>query len=43
VASVLVAFDSGKTQKQPEDKNGIELSEDEVEALHSILKKAGRS
>ena len=39
VASVLVAFDASRTQKQG-DKGGVELSEDEVEALRSILKKA---
>jgi voltage-gated potassium channel len=39
VASVLVAFDASQTQKQ-RDKGGVELSEDEVEALRSILKKA---
>ena len=43
VASVLVAFDTGQTQKNSEDKNGVELSDDEVEALRSILKKAGKS
>jgi voltage-gated potassium channel len=42
VASVLVAFDASQTQK-PEERGGVELSEDEVEALRSILKKAGRS
>jgi voltage-gated potassium channel len=39
VASVLVAFDASRTQKQG-DKGGVELSEAEVEALRSILKKA---
>ena len=39
VASVLVAADAGRTRKQG-DKGGVELSEDEVEALRSILKKA---
>jgi voltage-gated potassium channel len=39
VASVLVAFDASRTQKQG-DNGGVELSEDEVEALRSILKKA---
>jgi len=39
VASVLVAFDAGQTQK-PRDKGGVELDEGEVEALRSILKKA---
>lgn len=39
VASVLVTFDASRTQKQG-DKGGVELSEDEVEALRSILKKA---
>ena len=43
VASVLVAFDTGQTQKKSEDKNGVELSDDEVEALRSILKRAGKS
>jgi voltage-gated potassium channel len=42
VASVLVAFDASRTQK-PEERGGVELSEDEVEALRSVLKKAGRS
>ena len=37
VASVLVAFDASRTQKQG-DKGGVELSE--AEALRSILKKA---
>jgi hypothetical protein len=36
---VLVAFDASRTQKQG-DNGGVELSEDEVEALRSILKKA---
>ncbi len=39
VASVLVAFDASRTRK-PEEKGGVELSEDEIEALRSILKKA---
>ena len=39
VASVLVAAAAGRTRKQG-DKGGGELSEDEVEALRSILKKA---
>src|SRR5918999_4740085 len=43
VASVLVAFDASRTQKKPEDKDGVELSEAEVEALRSILKKAEKS
>ena len=43
VASVLVAFDASRTQKKPEDKDGVELSEVEVEALRSILKKAEKS
>jgi voltage-gated potassium channel len=42
VASVLVAFDASRTQK-PEERGGVELSEDGVEALRSVLKKAGRS
>ena len=42
VASVLVAFDAGQTQK-PRDKGGVELDEGEVEALRSILKKAEKS
>jgi voltage-gated potassium channel len=37
VASVLVASDASQAQKKSE---GVELSEDEVEALRSILKKA---
>jgi voltage-gated potassium channel len=40
VASVLVAFDAGRTQKKPDDKGGVELDEGEIEALRSILKKA---
>ena len=39
VASVLVAFDASRTQRQG-GKGGVELSEEEVEALRSILKKA---
>jgi voltage-gated potassium channel len=39
VASVLVSFDASRTQK-PEEKGGVELSEAEVTALRSILKKA---
>jgi voltage-gated potassium channel len=42
VASVLVAFDASQRGK-PEDKDGVELSEVEVEALRSILKKAEKS
>ena len=43
VASVLVAADAGRTQKKPDDKGGVELDEGEVDALRSILKKAGGS
>src|ERR671916_821013 len=39
VASVLVAFDASRAQKQG-DNGVVELSDDEVEALRSILKKA---
>ena len=39
MASVLVAFDASRRPKQG-DKGGVELSEDEVEALRSILEKA---
>jgi voltage-gated potassium channel len=42
VASVLVAFDASRTRK-PEEKGGVELSEAEVDALRSILKKAEKS
>jgi len=42
VASVLVAVDASQTQK-PEEKGGVELGEDELDALRSILKKAGKS
>ena len=42
VASVLVALGTGQTQK-PEERGGVELSDDEVEALRSIVKKAERS
>ncbi len=42
VASVLVALDTGQTQK-PEERGGVELSDDEVEALRSIVEKAERS
>jgi voltage-gated potassium channel len=42
VASVLVALDTGQTQK-PEERGSVELSDDEVEALRSIVEKAERS
>jgi voltage-gated potassium channel len=42
VASVLVAFDASRTRRS-EEKGGVELSEAEVDALRSILKKAGKS
>jgi len=41
VASVLVALDASPAPKT--DKGGVELSDDEVEALRSILKKANPS
>ncbi len=41
VASVLVALDARPAPKPRQD--GVELSEDEVEALRSILKKADGS
>ena len=41
VASVLVALDARPAPKS--DKSGVELSDDEVEALRSILKKADDS
>lgn len=42
MASVLVALDARQIQK-PEDKDGVELSENEIEALRSILKKTEKS
>jgi voltage-gated potassium channel len=42
VASVLVALDARRTQK-PEEKSAVELSDDEIEALRSIVRKAERS
>ena len=41
VASVLVALDA--EQKPKPKQNGVELSDSEVEALRSILKKADGS
>ncbi len=41
-ASVLVALDTRRTQK-PEERGGFEPSDDEIEALRSIVKKARRS
>ncbi|MDP8950300.1 MAG: potassium channel family protein, partial [Actinomycetota bacterium] len=42
VASVLVTLDARQTQKA-EEEGGVELSDDEIEALRSIVKKAERS
>ena len=41
VASVLVALDASSAPKT--DTGGVELSDDEVEVLRSILKKADPS
>ncbi len=41
-ASVLVALDTRRTQK-PEERGGFDPSDDETEALRSIVKKARRS
>jgi voltage-gated potassium channel len=42
VAPVLVALDARRTQK-PEEKSGVELSDDEIEALRYIVRRAERS
>ena len=42
VASVLVALDTGRTRK-PEERGGVELSAEEIEALRSVVKKAERT
>src|ERR671917_72704 len=41
-AALGFLFDAGQTQ-EPRDKGGVELDEGEVDALRSILKKAGGS
>jgi len=42
VASVLAALDTRRARK-PEQRGGDELSDDKIEALRSIAKKAERS